>query len=405
MKYIQRHTCTFCVCYNFCVRHNYFVIDLFSGSGGSALGFKSAGFTVAAAVEINKLASESFQKNFPETKVFTEDICGIDGKRLLKEAGLSPSDRDKIVILACPPCQGFSTARRTEQRIGDPRNLLIMEFVRLVKEIRPVAFVMENVPGLAKGIGRSVFVEAINQLSAIGYNTTEPKVVEAADYGVPQKRKRLVLMGTRVKKLNLSLPEPTNRKPQSENDKLPLWKTVRETISDLRGIAAGTRDSKDPLHLSAHLSDINLQRISHTPKNGGSRSSWPDNLVLACHKSVNGYTDVYGRMLWDAPSPTITGGCAMLSKGRFGHPEQNRAISLREAARLQSFPDNFIFVGNFGEIAKQIGNAVPPKLAQEIAKSLLKTLGHTEVTTESVNALSEHSKPSSEFSVGIYQAA
>ena len=373
--------------------NNYFVIDLFSGSGGSALGFRSAGFTVAAAVEINKLASESFKKNFPETKVFSEDICSIDGKRLLKETGLSASDRDKIVILACPPCQGFSTARRNEQRKSDPRNLLIMEFVRLVKEIKPAAFVMENVPGLAKGIGRVVFNDAMNQLSKIGYHMTEPKVLEAADYGVPQRRKRLVLMGTRVKKINLALPEPTHQKPQSQDNKLQAWKTVRETISDLPKIKAGTRDEKDLFHMSAHLSEINLQRLRHTPKDGGSRSSWPENLVLACHKSVKGYTDVYGRMQWDSPSPTMTGGCAMISKGRFGHPEQNRAISLREASRLQSFPDDFVFVGNFGEIAKQIGNAVPPQLAKEIAGSLLKSLNESKVTVEFVSSFSARSKP------------
>lgn len=350
------------------------VIDLFSGSGGSAWGFKSAGFAIKAAVEIDKIASESFRNNFPETTVLNDDIRKVTGKYLLKSARIKSSDRNKLIILACPPCQGFSTARRNEQRETDPRNILILEFVRLVKEIKPIAFVLENVPGLAKGIGHSVFQEAINQLSEIGYKMTDPKVLEAADYGVPQKRKRLVVIGTRAIGLKLTLPEPTHQNPNSQNRKKPPWKTVRDAIARLPEIPAGARNTGDPLHITASLSELNCERLKNTPKDGGSRISWPEQLKLNCHKSVTGYTDVYGRMHWDAPSSTITGGCVMISKGRFGHPEQNRAISLREAARFQTFPDRFKFTGNFGEIAKQIGNAVPSLLAQAIASSLCRSL-------------------------------
>ncbi len=352
----------------------YFVIDLFSGSGGSAWGFKSAGFTIKTAVEIDKVASETFRNNFTETIVLNEDIRKINGKRLLKQSGITSRDKNRLVILACPPCQGFSTARRNEQRQNDPRNMLIMEFVRLVKEINPVIFVLENVPGLVRGIGHTLFEKAMMQLSDIGYKITEPKVLECADYGVPQKRKRLVVMGTKIKGLKLVLPEPTHQNPNSHDQKLPSWNTVRNTISNLPIISAGERDKGDPLHKSANLSRTNLDRLNQIPIDGGSRTSWPEHLKLKCHKSVSGYYDVYGRMSWDSPSPTITGGCGMISKGRFGHPEQNRAISLREAARLQTFPDSFKFIGNFEDIARQIGNAVPSVLAEKIAVSLYQSL-------------------------------
>lgn len=350
------------------------VIDLFSGCGGSALGFKSAGFTIKAAVEINKTASDTFHSNFPETTIINRDIREVNGKDLMKESGLKPEDSDKLVILACPPCQGFSSARRNIQRQTDPRNILILEFVRLVKEIKPAAFVMENVPGLARGIGEKVFQEAINQLSNAGYTITDPKVLEATDYGIPQKRRRLVIMGTRLKGLKLALPNASHRNPKNTELNLPIWRTVRDAISDLPSLIAGSKDTKDRLHTSANLSELNLKRLKSTPHNGGDRMSWPDDLILECHKHNNGHRDVYGRMFWDSPSPTITGGCAMISKGRFGHPEQNRAISLREAARLQTFPDTFKFIGNFGEIADQIGNAVPSLLAKAIASSLHQSL-------------------------------
>lgn len=381
--------------------NNYHIIDLFSGTGGSAHGFRSAGFNVAAAVEIDKLASESFHLNFPDTKIFNDDIRNIHGKDLLKSIGVSHSE---LILLACPPCQGFSTARRRGQQMSDSRNILILEFVRLVKEVRPVAFVMENVPGLAKGIGHKLFKKAMRQLIDIGYHMTEPKILEAADYGVPQKRKRLVVMGTKLKNLTLHLPDPTHHNPVKKDQNLPEWNTVRDAISDLPQISAGEKYIGDSLHISAHLSDINLDRMKHTPLNGGSRNSWPEYLILACHKNVTGYTDVYGRMSWNSPSPTITGGCAMISKGRYGHPEQNRAISLREAAKLQTFPDSFKFTGNFGEIAKQIGNAVPPLLAQKIAESLIKSLNGFSKRVKYFSSYSVTPKSKSLSSEHIYPA-
>lgn len=353
------------------------VIDLFSGCGGSALGFQQAGLPIKVAVDIDKNASESFKANFPFCKVFQSDISYLSGKELLNAGRFD--DGDQVILIACPPCQGFSSARRNEQRLTDPRNKLIFEFLRLVEEIKPVAFVLENVPGLAKNIGKPLFVQIFGRLNNLGYHVIYD-IVNAADYGVPQRRKRLLMIGTNNSKIRLNFPIRTNSDPSVLSD-LPSWNTVRQTISDLPPIEAGQKNIKDVMHTSASLAEINLKRIKQTPHDGGDRTSWSENLILQCHKGKSGHKDVYGRMKWDYPAPTMTGGCAMISKGRFGHPEQNRAISLREAARFQTFPDGFKFMGGFGDIARQIGNAVPPLLARHTANALLtsfNTIHHSE---------------------------
>lgn len=367
------------------------VIDLFSGCGGSAVGFRNAGFDVQVAVDIKEKASQSFKKNFPTAHVFAKDICEISGRELLEATGATSPD--EVVILGCPPCQGFSSARRTSQRLSDPRNRLLVEFLRMVKEINPIAFTMENVPGLATGVGESLFRDTLKEIHNLGYSTAF-QVVNAADFGVPQRRKRLVLIGVRDPHIKVIMPEPTHINPDKANNTLHSWETVKDAISDLPPIKAGEKHISDPLHVSANLAEINLKRLMHTPKDGGDRRAWPEELVLECHKNNNGHMDVYGRMRWSIPSPTMTGGCGMISKGRYGHPEQDRAISLREAARLQTFPDDFSFVGNFGEIALQIGNAVPPLLAQRIAEALIKNINlvlnqnkDTHVTSEDIASL------------------
>jgi DNA (cytosine-5)-methyltransferase 1 len=355
------------------------IIDLFSGCGGSALGFKQAGFEIKAAVDINEAASKTFKKNFPETNVITADVTTISGNDLLKAAGVL--DGNDLVLLGCPPCQGFSTARRNSQRLSEPRNNLIKDFVRLVKEIKPTYFVMENVPGLAKRIGSSLFTEAVRDLSTAGYEVIFD-IFDTADFGVPQRRKRLVMMGTRDKNIRLTFPKKTNEDPLKGSGALPNWITVRSVIENLPKISAGEKDKRDGMHVSANLSETNFNRMKSTPANGGGRDSWKDELILDCHRDKKGFKDVYGRMRWDYPSPTITGGCAMISKGRFGHPEQHRAISLREAARLQTFPDNFVFEGNFGQIADQIGNAVPVLLTKRIGDALMETIKESEKLDE-----------------------
>lgn len=358
------------------------VIDLFSGCGGSALGFSQAGFDIKVAVDIDKNASETFKKNFPDAQVITGDISYITSQDLLKAA--KSKDGKDIIVIACPPCQGFSTARRKSEARTDPRNTLIYEFLRIIEDIKPVAFVMENVPGLAKGAGKPIFLSLLKRLEEIGY-TTIHGIVDIADYGVPQRRKRLVMLGTNDSKIRLSFPQKTNQDSDLADRYLNQWKTVRMTISDLPKIKAGEKSQKDHLHLASKLAEINLRRMKHTPHDGGGRISWPEELVLECHKKVTGYKDIYGRMKWDAPSPTITAGCVMISKGRFGHPDQDRAITPREAARLQTFPDDFIFTGNVGQIASQIGNAVPPLLARRLADSLSQSMKDSSMLEKLIN--------------------
>jgi len=359
------------------------VIDLFSGCGGSALGFQQAGFPIKVAVDIDKGASATFQVNFSDCVVFSSDISYLSGKELMK-AGKFKSGKE-VLLIACPPCQGFSSARRNSQRLTDPRNKLIYEFLRIVEEIKPLAFVLENVPGLATGIGKPLFLQILQKLHELGYQTVYD-VVNTADYGVPQKRKRLVLIGTNNPGIRLTFPIKTNTDP-SVSDELPAWKTVKETIYDLPPIKAGEKHPDDPVHSSASLAEINQKRIRQTPHDGGDRTAWSEELVLDCHKNTKGHKDVYGRMRWNYPSPTMTGGCGMISKGRFGHPEQDRAISLREAARLQTFPDTFKFIGNFGQIAEQIGNAVPPLLAKRAADALLKSMEELKTTEKLIPTL------------------
>lgn len=347
------------------------VIDLFSGCGGSALGFKQAGFKIKVAVDINPTSTKTFSLNFPETSIITSDISYVTGKDLLDAAKIGDSNR--LIIIACPPCQGFSSARRKSQQLSDKRNTIIYEFVRLLEEIRPFGFVMENVSGLAKGVGTPIFLNVLQKLKALGYFTVHG-IVDTADYGIPQRRKRLVLIGSNDSNIRLSFPKPSHQNPDMQDRYLPPWNTVRSVIGDLGPIMAGKKTINNYLHKSPSLSAINIKRLMNTPRDGGDRSSWPEDLILECHKKVTGYKDIYGRMRWDNPSPTITAGCVMISKGRFGHPEQNRAISLKEAARLQTFPDNYLFSGNVTDIASQIGNAVPPLLAKKIGDSLYESI-------------------------------
>lgn len=348
---------------------DFIVIDLFSGCGGSAMGFQQAGFEIKVAVDNNKTATDSFKMNFPECVVYLTDITSLSGKELLKAVGVK--NGSKVVVIACPPCQGFSTARRRSERSNDPRNLLIFQFLKIIEEVKPVGFVMENVPGMAIGPGKTDYLTVLQKLHDLKYNTAE-RIVLASDYGVPQKRRRLIVIG--VKSLGKKPEFPENTHSDNEEDGLLPLVTVRNVVRDLPAINAGEKYFNDPMHVAARVSETNLERLRRTPHDGGSRSSWPDELVLECHKKASGHNDVYGRMKWDFPSPTITGGCGMITKGRFGHPEQNRAISLREAARLQTFPDSFLFAGNFGDIAKQIGNAVPPLLAKRTAEALLNAI-------------------------------
>lgn len=333
-------------------------IDLFSGCGGLSLSLKKAGFNVIGAVEIDEFAAKVFQDNFPNSTVETEDIKTISPAKFRKALGLRKGELS--LLAGCPPCQGFSTLRSHHRRSSvkkEPNNDLIFRVLDFVREFKPKAVLIENVPGLAKDIRIQNFQNGLEKQ----VYTCNFEVHDAKDYGVAQNRKRMVFMAVKGKKKPAFAMKA--KKPR----------TVREAIAGIER----PEDSKDALHnypvrRSERIADL----ISLVPTDGGSRNDLPFNMQLDCHKRHSGFNDVYGRMKWDEPSPTITCGCINPSKGRFLHPEQNRAITAREAAMLQGFPKSYKFDMSKGAyaVAQLIGNAFPPTFAAKHAKELIKLI-------------------------------
>ena len=337
-------------------------IDLFSGGGGLTLGLKQAGFLVSAAVEHDKHASATYTANHPETILYCKDIREVDGKELL---ATSPTGRIDL-IAACPPCQSFSSLT-SKYKKKDDRDELINEFARLVRELRPPMLMMENVPGLAKK-GAHLFNPVIAEFESMGYHISF-KVVDVADYGIPQRRRRLVVLGSLYSEIKV--PSPTHCEKVDKG--LPGWTTVRDTIAKLPMplALADTRSVGGPKKMGwnvvRNLAPQNVARLRASTA-GASRSELPKALRPACHQTDVGFSNVYGRMSWDKPSPTITGGCTTLSMGRFGHPSALRTISVREAAMLQTFPVDYVFDTEFIDRACTIiGNALPPTFAKTMA--------------------------------------
>jgi len=327
-------------------------IDLFSGCGGLSLGLKQAGFHVQAAIEIDSKAQETYKLNHTDVLLYGQDIRTIDPVNVMQELNLKPGDLD--LLAGCPPCQGFSRLRTRNQRAsaGDPRNKLVKDFFRFAKAMLPKCIMMENVPAL---INDTRFKRSCEELKILGY-TCSVNILDAADYRVPQRRRRLILLASRVHTPAIA-------------EKAISKVTVRQA---LLGIGS-PETSSDPLHAMTEQRSIPVRKlIALIPKNGGSRSDLPPELVLQCHKNNNGFNDVYGRMRWDDVAPTITSGCNNPSKGRFLHPHANRAITLREAAILQGFPHTYQFIPAHGKeaIALMIGNALPPPFIAAHARAL-----------------------------------
>lgn len=332
-------------------------IDLFSGCGGLTQGLRDAGFTVGAAVEIDALAAETYAANHPKVKLFNGDIRGISAAEIMEACGVARGELD--LLAGCPPCQGFSRIRlnNKKERMDDPRNRLIDEVLRLIGELQPKVVMLENVPNLARYTRYLNFKRGLRKL---GYDVVD-KVLDVADFGVPQRRKRLVVLASRLGQI--SHPAPVDKR-----------KTVRDAIATL---PADIVDN-DPLHnLGEQRSERVRQLIKAIPKDGGSRTALSPGLALKCHEKQDGFYDVYGRMKWDDVSPTITGGCINPSKGRFLHPMEDRAITLREAALLQSFPPGYVFSLRRGKYAaaEMIGNALPPVFSRMQAEVIRKHLG------------------------------
>lgn len=371
-------------------------IDLFSGCGGVSCGLTRVGFTVKAAVEINEDAVETYL-NYPplsSVNVLKKDIKKVTGKELLKAAKIR---RNEIYLLAgCPPCQNFSMQNpHNKNKSEAERKELLFEFLRIIEEIHPPFILMENVPGIAAEHNFNILNEFIQRLKNTNAQSSDKyyvvhSILNAADYGVPQLRKRFVLHAVRVdiyerlqsQNQTFVLPQATHNSNGSNG--LKPWITVKEAIDDLPRLAVGQAYKGRKAifnHKCANLSEKNIARMKYIRSHGGSRVALPESMALACHKKKNrdgeifsGHTDVYGIMNPNKPSPTITGGCLCYSKGRFGHYSQNRAISVREAARLQTFPDDFIFGDSLTQSALQIGNAVPVKLVEASAKEFMKSI-------------------------------
>jgi DNA (cytosine-5)-methyltransferase 1 len=328
-------------------------LDLFSGCGGLTQGLKDAGFTVIGAVEIDALAAETYRDNHPDIYVWKRDIKTLSTTEVINQLQLEPGKLD--LLAGCPPCQGFSAIRTLNGSltVKEPRNELVFDFLRFVRGLRPKTIMMENVPGLASD---ERMVRFCSELTEMGY-TYQIKILNTADYGVPQRRHRMILLGSLYGHVDFA-PAETKRK------------TVRETIANLKKPG----NSGDPIHdLPEKRSSAIMELIKMIPKDGGSRKDLGEDRQLECHKKCNGFKDVYGRMAWDDVAPTITTGCVNPSKGRFLHPEQNRAITLREAALLQSFPPNYRFSLKRGKFpaATMIGNALPPEFIKKHARQVL----------------------------------
>ncbi len=338
-------------------------LDLFCGAGGVTTGFKAAGIRVLGAVDTDLVAGRTFKANHPEVKLYQDDLGQLAPKNLRRRLGLRKGEL--TILTACAPCQTFSTLSAKNRKARDPRNPLVNRVIDFVEEFEPRSVVMENVPLLAQ---HWRFPEVIRRLKRLGY-AVRHGIVDAANFGVPQRRRRLVLVAIKGIEFELmpDLASPSARTTSRQ--------TVRKAFAALGAGAHG-----DALNLPRlEYPKTVAERIAAIPRDGGSRTQLPPNLRLECHKQLgaSGSGNVYGRMRWDDVAPTLTTRCTTPACGRYLHPEENRAITLREAAVLQSFPVDYKFAGGTIAIQAQIGNAVPPLLAQGVAGIVLKLIEAT----------------------------
>lgn len=343
-------------------RAEFTAIDIYCGSGAVTEGLKAEGISVVAAVDNDPIACETYRLNHPEVHLLESDIRKLNPADIRFEIKFT-GRLDFLIV--CAPCQPFSSQNR-KRSADDTRADLVLESLKFVKEFRPEVVFFENVPGIAIS---GPLQNLRRDLAGLGYTLSEPKTLNAADCEVPQRRERCIMIAVRN-------PDGIGVFYESISSRPAV--TVRQAIGMLSPLQSGERDLHDPLHFARKHQPIVLKRLQHIPKDGGSRLSLPPELELACHKGrKNDFPDVYGRMKWDDVAPTLTTGCTDVTKGRFAHPRDNRAITLREAALLQSFPPNYRFHGNSGQIARQIGNAVPVNMIRTLAPSLKNCLSIT----------------------------
>lgn len=340
----------------------YKAIESFSGPGGMSLGLELAGFEVLVAFDNNAKAVETHSANLGG-RCFQADAASVTGAELREKSQLNSAELD--LFAGGPPCQGFSKQKRGAH-LGDTRNNLILEYIRLVGELSPRFFLFENVAIFGQKRGKQYLREIEERLD--NYTLTS-HFYNSADYGLAQTRERFILVGRRSDvSCAFRIPFPTVSK----------WLTVGEV---LKGLPEPPEDYsvhlQYPNHQRAKVTPINVERFSHVPEGGGWQDI-PNHLRLKCHRNVDpssgGWPDVYGRLEWSGQCPTITGGFDSFTRGRYGHPRADRPLTPREAARLQGFPDDFVFLGNRGDVRSQIGNVVPPPLAKAVGMEIFRSL-------------------------------
>ena len=353
-----------------------YAAEIMCGIGGATRGFLDAGIQVLRGIDIDDSCKKTYEENNKPAKFLHWDVRQLTAEELL--AGAKLSTGDKFVLIACAPCQPFSRAG-----VKKPKNSksLVSALADLIREVKPDFVFAENAPGFQKRYP-SIYREFLKPFLDLHYHY-KCSVVNLKKYGVPQNRSRYVFIASRD--YEIDLPRTTH----GEEDGLLPYVTVKDTIKKFPPLRLGKESKAVPNHVCRNLSETNLERLRHTPRNGGSRKAWPRHLVLECHKKSKGHSDVYGRMQWDDVGPTLTCKCISISNGRFGHPTQNRGISVREAAALQTFKDNFMFYEPKTVAARHIGNAVPPLVASLVAKMILETVRDTQVSVVRTASIDE----------------
>ena len=343
-------------------------VDFFCGGGGLTHGLKAAGIDVLAGIDNDVSCEATFKRNNGGTVFLKKDITKYSPEELERDLEIVKDD-DHMIFTGCAPCQFWSIIQTNREKSEGTKDL-VLDFQKFVRYFKPGFVMVENVPGVSSK-GGSPMGEFISDLKSMKYKVKHD-VINMSLYGIPQKRKRFTLLASRVS--NIALPEQTGEK-----------KTVRDVLGVKNGfpkIKAGTKDKTKFLHTSAGLSDKNLERLQMTKKNGGDRSDWQKKKShqLPCYLSdEKKFYDTYGRMWWDKPAPTVTTKFFSISNGRFAHPEEDRGMSLREGATLQTFPQDYEFAGTaMAQIAKMIGNAVPPKFAELIGRQIVLSVSRSQ---------------------------
>lgn len=340
------------------------VVDFFCGAGGMSLGLHQAGVTVLGGVDNDAGCRATYEKNILGAKFVKHDISTLRAPDLGKRFGLNVND-PSLIFAGCSPCQFWSKIR-TDKTKSERTAFLLRQFQKFIRYFRPGFVIIENVPGLHTRKHQSILPGFIRFLEHHGY-AWQDGIINANHYGVPQNRMRYLLTATRL--------SPTIQMPKPESDQPLTVNKFLGTSNGFQKITAGHRDETDFQHTASSLSPLNKRRIKLTKQSGGGRAAWKDDEELqipAYHGRDDIFRDVYARMYWDRPAPTITTRFNSFSNGRFGHPEEDRAISIREGATLQTFPKDFVFYGtNLTSVARQIGNAVPPELARRIGQHLI----------------------------------